>query len=157
MSPAMAQEMQYTGDFYQGKNLIGKTNLNYILPKVEVQEKAESLALAIAEKPRRALTVLKRYQSMQRRKLFEETYSIETMMHELTFNEEEILKIIQDKSGATFNFNQRIIPSGKYSLKVNEEELGVVLVLLLQPHIQFRMMTTTMVNIILIETAQQQV
>jgi len=33
---------------------------------------------------------------MQRRKLFEETYSIETMMHELTFNEEEILKIIQE-------------------------------------------------------------
>jgi hypothetical protein len=63
---------------------------------VEVQEKAESLALAIAEKPRKALAVLKRYQSMQRRKLFEETYSIETMMHELTFNEEEILKIIQE-------------------------------------------------------------
>ena len=33
---------------------------------------------------------------MQRRKTFEETYSIETMMHELTFNEEEILKIIQE-------------------------------------------------------------
>ena len=46
----------------------------------------------------------------------------------------EILKIIQDKSGATFNYNQRVIPSGKYSLKVKEEELGVVLVLLLQPH-----------------------
>lgn len=96
MSPAMAQEMQYTGNFYKGKDLIGKTNLNYILPKAEVQEKAESLALAIAEKPRKALTVLKRYQSMERRKLFEETYSIETMMHELTFNEEEILKIIQE-------------------------------------------------------------
>jgi len=66
------------------------------LPKAEVLEKAEILAEALAEKPRKALSVLKRYQSMQRRKTFEETYSIETMMHELTFNEEEILTIIQE-------------------------------------------------------------
>ncbi len=96
MSPAVAQEMQYTGNFYLGKSLIGKTNFNYILPKAEVLEKAQSLAEAMAEKPRKALTVLKRYQSMERRKMFEETFSIETMMHELTFNEEEILKTIQD-------------------------------------------------------------
>jgi polyketide biosynthesis enoyl-CoA hydratase PksI len=96
MSPAIAQEMQYTGKFYQGRDLIGKTNFNYILPKAEVLDKANALAESMAEKPRKALAVLKRYQSMQRRKLFEETYSIETMMHELTFNEEEILKIIQE-------------------------------------------------------------
>jgi len=96
MSPAISQEMQYTGNFYQGKNLIGKTNFNYILPKAEVLDKAQMLAEAMAEKPRKALSVLKRYQSMQRRKMFEETYSLETMMHELTFNEEEILKIIQE-------------------------------------------------------------
>lgn len=96
MSPALAHEMQYTGKFYQGRDLIGKTNFNYILPKAEVLEKAMELAESLAEKPRKALSVLKRYQSMQRRKLFEETYSIETMMHELTFNEEEILKIIQE-------------------------------------------------------------
>lgn len=96
MSPAIAQEMQYTGKFYQGRDLIGKTNFNYILPKSQVLDKAIELAEAMAEKPRKALSVLKRYQSMGRRKLFEETYSIETMMHELTFNEEEILKIIQE-------------------------------------------------------------
>ncbi len=96
MSPAIAQEMQYTGSFYLGKNLIGKTNFNYILPKSEVLEKANALADAMSEKPRKALSVLKRYQSMSRRKMFEETYSIETMMHELTFNEEEILKTIKE-------------------------------------------------------------
>ncbi|WP_317897849.1 polyketide synthase [Aurantibacillus circumpalustris] len=96
MSPAIAQEMQYTGKFYQGRDLIGKTNFNYILPKEDVLEKANALAESMAEKPRKALAVLKRYQSMQRRKLFEETYSIETMMHELTFNEDEILKIIKE-------------------------------------------------------------
>lgn len=96
MSPAISQEMQYTGNFYSGKSLIGKTNFNYILPKAEVLEKAQILAEAMAEKPRKALSVLKRYQSMERRKTFEETYSLETMMHELTFNEEEILKTIQE-------------------------------------------------------------
>ena len=96
MSPAIAQEMQYTGNFYLGKSFIGKTNFNYILPKAEVLEKANVLAEAMAEKPRKALSVLKRYQSMARRKMFEETYSIETMMHELTFHEEELLKSIQE-------------------------------------------------------------
>ena len=33
---------------------------------------------------------------MTRRKTFEETYSIETMMHELTFDQTEILKTIQE-------------------------------------------------------------
>jgi polyketide biosynthesis enoyl-CoA hydratase PksI len=95
MSPAVSQEMQYTGKFYQGKSLIGKTNFNYILPKAEVLDKAGELAEAMAEKPRQALSVLKRYQSMHRRQKFEETFTIETMMHELTFNQEEILKIIE--------------------------------------------------------------
>lgn len=96
MSPAIAQEMQYTGMFYQGRTLIGKTNFNYILPKVDVLDKAQQLAEAMAEKPRKALSVLKRYQSMARRKTFEETYSIETLMHELTFDQTEILKTIQE-------------------------------------------------------------
>jgi polyketide biosynthesis enoyl-CoA hydratase PksI len=96
MSPAVSQEMQYSGNFYSGKSLMGRTNFNYILPKSEVLEKAQMLAEAMAEKPRKALSVLKRYQSMERRKTFEETYSLETMMHELTFNEEEILKTIQE-------------------------------------------------------------
>jgi enoyl-CoA hydratase/carnithine racemase len=96
MAPAIAQEMQYTGNFYLGKSLIGKTNFNYILPKSEVMDKAHQLAESMAEKSRKALSVLKRYQSMARRKTFEETYTIETMMHELTFNEEEILKTIQE-------------------------------------------------------------
>lgn len=96
MSPAIAQEMQYTGIFYQGRNLKGKTNFNYILPKAEVVDKAMELAEAIATKPRKAIVTLKRYQSMERRKTYEETYSIESMMHELTFDQTEILKTIQE-------------------------------------------------------------
>ncbi len=33
---------------------------------------------------------------MERRKTYEETFSIESMMHELTFDQTEILKIIQE-------------------------------------------------------------
>jgi GTP-binding protein len=96
VNPVREKKLIYTGNYYLGRELKGKTNFNYILPKSEVLEKANSIAEAMAEKPRKALSVLKRYQSMHRRKMFEETYSIETMMHELTFNEEEILKIIQE-------------------------------------------------------------
>ncbi len=94
MSPAIAQEMQYTGTNYLGKDLIGKTGFNYILPKSQVLEKAMELAETIVEKPRKVLTTLKRYQSLQRRKLFEETYTLESMMHELTFDENETLNNI---------------------------------------------------------------
>ena len=54
------------------------------------------LAEAIATKPRKSIVTLKRYQSMERRKTYEETFSIESMMHELTFDQTEILKIIQE-------------------------------------------------------------
>jgi len=33
MSPAIAQEMQYTGNFYLGKNLIGKNKLQLYFAK----------------------------------------------------------------------------------------------------------------------------
>ncbi len=46
----------------------------------------------------------------------------------------EILRLIEQNTGATFNYNQRIIPSGTYSIRVQDEELSVVLVMLLQPH-----------------------
>ncbi len=45
-----------------------------------------------------------------------------------------ILKQIEEKTGATFNYNQKIIPAGSFSLNVQDEELSVVLVILLQPH-----------------------
>jgi polyketide biosynthesis enoyl-CoA hydratase PksI len=96
MSPAVAQEMQYTGTNYLGKDLVGITNFNYILPKDQVMEKAYILAHAISEKSRKALITLKRYQSMARRKVFEETYTLETMMHEITFDGNEIIKLIQE-------------------------------------------------------------
>lgn len=96
MAPAIAHELQYTGENVKGRDLKGKTNFNYILPQKEVLPRAIQLAQAISEKSPQALRILKRYLSMGRRKLFEETHSIESMMHELSFNQQDILRSIQE-------------------------------------------------------------
>lgn len=95
-SPSLAHEMQYTGTFYKGSHFIGKSSFNYILPKAEVEEKAFILAEAIAEKPRKSLVVLKNYQSLERRKMFEETLTIESMMHDITLAQKETTTIIEE-------------------------------------------------------------
>ena len=96
MSPAIACEMLYTGINKRGSELRGKTNFNHILSKKEVLPLAIQLAQAIAEKPKQAIVLLKRYLSLERRKLFEETHSIESMMHDITFNQKDILKNIEE-------------------------------------------------------------
>lgn len=95
MTPAIAHELQYSGSFKMGRDLKGKTNFNYILPKIQVWPKAMELAMAIAEKPSKPLRILKRYLNMQRRKTFEETFSIESLMHEITFDQSDILTSIE--------------------------------------------------------------
>lgn len=96
MAPAIAHELQYTGANVRGSELKGKTNFNYILPKKELMPAAMALAQAIAEKPAHSLRLLKKYLAMSRRKMFEETYAIESMMHELSFNRAGILKTIEE-------------------------------------------------------------
>ncbi len=96
MPASLAVEMQYTGTFYRGDYFEGRSAFNYIVTRAGVKNKAQELAATIAEKPRQALCMLKRYQSMQRRKVFEETYTVETMLHEITFNAKEILQQIKE-------------------------------------------------------------
>jgi polyketide biosynthesis enoyl-CoA hydratase PksI len=96
MAPAVAHELLYTGINYKGRDLKGKTQFNYILPRQEVLPKALELARALAEKTPQVLRLLKRYLSMNRRKLFEETHSIESMMHEISFQQMDILTSIQE-------------------------------------------------------------
>jgi len=47
---------------------------------------------------------------------------------------QEILRMIGEKADVTFSFNLNILPKGKVSLRVKDEELNVVLVKLLQPY-----------------------
>jgi polyketide biosynthesis enoyl-CoA hydratase PksI len=93
LSPAMAHELLYTGEMRRGADF-ARTGVNYILPRVEVRAKALDLAQRIAEKPRGALEILKRSLSLPRRKIFEETFTLETLMHQLTFSTPEVRRRI---------------------------------------------------------------
>ncbi len=85
LSPALAHELLYTGELRRGGDFAG-SGITHILPRAQVRAKAEDLARRIAEKPRLALTLLKRTLSLPRRQRFESTYTLETLMHEVTFN-----------------------------------------------------------------------
>lgn len=61
-----------------------------------VMEKAIELATSIAEKPRHSLELLKKYMSIDRRKMLEETSTIEAFMHHIAFNQSNIEQQIQD-------------------------------------------------------------
>lgn len=95
LSLGISHEILYTGINYKGRDLKGKTGFNYILPKKEVMPMAEQLAEAIVEKPRESLITLKRYLGLNKRRLFEETFSIENFMHEITFNKAETLNRVR--------------------------------------------------------------
>lgn len=84
MPPAVAVELQFTGTFHTGASFRGRSGFNAILPRAAVLNEARTMAAAIAEKPRQSLVLLKRYQSLARRKAFEESHTVETMMHEIS-------------------------------------------------------------------------
>lgn len=89
-SPAIAQEFLYTGQFRRGSELVGSAGVNYILPRDEVCAKAFDVALQIADKPRCSLELLKRSLSIGRRQSFEESRTIEAMMHSISFMQKEV-------------------------------------------------------------------
>lgn len=96
MSPAIAHEILYTGKMKQGRELKEKSHINYILPKHDVLSHAYTIAFSIAEKNRNSLRLLKRYLSLEKRKYFEETFTIESLMHEISFAQPELQQNIRD-------------------------------------------------------------
>ena len=84
LSPAIAHELLLTGEMRRGADFAG-TGINHVLPRAEVRAKAIDLARRIADKPRSALELLKRTLSLPRRRIFEETYTMETLMHQVSF------------------------------------------------------------------------
>lgn len=91
----LAMELMFSGDTIKGRDLIGKSNMNYILPKNEVLAKADAIALAICEKSRLTLELLKKYSSVRKRKLLEETSTVEAFMHKIAFSQPEINQLMQ--------------------------------------------------------------
>ena len=96
VGPYVAAEMMFGGQFFKGSHFDKASGFNYVLPRDEVYPKALELARRIAEKPRPALTALKRYLSLPRRQAFEETLTAETFMHQLCFAEPETVRRIRE-------------------------------------------------------------
>jgi len=97
LSPAIAQELMYTGENVRGSHFEGKSGFNYILPRAEVSAKARELADRIATKPRRSLEVLKRTLSLPKRQCFESTYTVETLMHRVTMQAADVQRLIEEE------------------------------------------------------------
>jgi hypothetical protein len=91
----MAHELLYTGEARRGAAFEGRSGFSAILPRGEVLAYADALARRVAEKPRRALSLLKRTLTLPRRRAFEETHTLESLMHEVTVAAPETLTRIE--------------------------------------------------------------
>lgn len=96
LSPAIAAELLFTGEARRGRDFEGRSGFNAILPRAEVEARALDVAARIAEKPRVTLELLKRTLSLPRRQAFEETITIESLMHRVTFAAPDVLGRIRE-------------------------------------------------------------
>jgi polyketide biosynthesis enoyl-CoA hydratase PksI len=96
MSPAIAAELLFSGEPKKGSFFEGKSGFNAILPRAEVMPRALTIAARIAEKPRLALEMLKRTLSLGRRQTFEQTHTLESLMHRVSFAAPDVLARIED-------------------------------------------------------------
>jgi len=96
MGPALAHEMLLTGCTFRGSHFEGRGGFNYVLPRADVAPRAAAIAAALAEKPRKALTLLKTALSRRKRELFEAARTEEIAMHEATFATPEVARLIAE-------------------------------------------------------------
>jgi polyketide biosynthesis enoyl-CoA hydratase PksI len=85
MSRAIAHELLYTGELRRGSEFKGVAGFNAVVPRSEVRTRAFDIALRISEHPRNAISMLKRTLSLPRRLHFEESSTLESLMHEVSF------------------------------------------------------------------------
>ena len=83
LSAAVAHELLYTGELRRGRAFAG-SGINQVLPREEVVVAALDIAARIADKPRPAITALKRTLSLPRRRAFETSITHESFMHQIT-------------------------------------------------------------------------
>ncbi len=93
-TPAVAHEMLLTGEPKKGRWLNARGAFNAVLDRPEVLPHAMNIASRIAEKPRLSLEILRRTLTLPRRQAFESTYTIESLMHRLSFSQPEVLELI---------------------------------------------------------------
>jgi len=83
LSAAVAHELLYTGELRRGRAFAG-SGINHILPREQVVSAALDIAARIADKPRHAVSALKRTLSLPRRRAFETSITHESFMHQIT-------------------------------------------------------------------------
>lgn len=98
----LANEMMFGGQFFKGRHFEQRSAINYVLPKTQVWSKALQMGRRMADKPRHALEMLKRYLSLPRRQAFEESLTMESAMHKLCFSRPEAKQMIHDNYAAKF-------------------------------------------------------
>ena len=76
-------------EWVKGKKLEGKAQVNAIVDRDKVEPRAEKIAIRTSDKPRKAITLLKRSLGYKRRRLFEEARTMESFMHEICFADPE--------------------------------------------------------------------
>ena len=99
MPASLASELLFTGEAKKGSWYEGRTGVNLVAPRAELVSRAMQLAARIAEKPRSSLEMLKRTLSLPRRQTFERTYTMESLMHRVSFAQGDLVARIADVHG----------------------------------------------------------
>jgi len=98
VGPYLAEEMLFTGKRFRGSELASRaTNINYIVSRKEVKEKARDIAEQIAEKDIRSIGLLKRSLSARKKKLLVEARLQEDLMHRISFSFPETRQTIEEQ------------------------------------------------------------
>lgn len=93
LGSALARELLLTGELRRGRAFAPMLTVR---PQLEVRAHALDLARRIADKPRQAISLLKRTLAAPRRAAFEEALSVESVMHELTFRDPATRRRIEE-------------------------------------------------------------
>jgi polyketide biosynthesis enoyl-CoA hydratase PksI len=97
VGPYIANEMMLTGKRFKGRELAAKgTNINYILPKANVMDKAMDIALQISEKNIESVYLLKYALSAKKKKLLIDARVQEDFMHRMSFGFPETKETIKN-------------------------------------------------------------
>ncbi len=97
VGPFIANEMMFTGKRFKGSELARKsTNINYILPKKEIINKAEDIAWQISENNIKSIYLLKNTLSAKKKKLLIEARQQEDLMHKISFAFPETREAVEE-------------------------------------------------------------
>ena len=97
---ALAMELIFTGKIVKGSELQGRDCQIQIISKSEVLTKAMDIAESIAKLPAISIRLLKKNIAANIREDLEKALSRESNMHEILFNDTNIIGFIQENYGA---------------------------------------------------------